>query len=1794
MKTKFPILPLTGTARCLTASAVALFIAHSTQAANDYWIAVPGVSADTNWSDGANWTSPNGGGSTSYNQVEFTGIGASANNNFAVNNVVDQIGGYVVLPIWELDYIPTNGNYTTLIDPGVTVTLGAGQGHLMVGADILTPGAPATSGAVETITITGPGAALQVGGSLNVGQGSSTDADGHNVTLDLSGLDTYEQGGGLGGNGNANWLYVAGSNTVYSSTGPIRANGTLYLAKTNEIILNQDLQICNQSYSNSLPCAVYLGQANSIEIGGSLIVAGAGTSTQGAWMKFNPAFLGGATAPVASITAGGGGRINNFWICNGTGGPQIPGYGLCDFSGGNISMQVNSMQLGSAGNANAQGVLTLDNGTVNANNAVIGNQEVSGGGAGIGVVNLNSNAVYGSTGTLIVNDTLTLGEVTGTATAGTAGTIDISGGALSANTIVNGGGTAVINVTNGLFTVTGQAGTASAPLGTLSFAGSTITLPENPSSANISVSTLATGGKTNIINISVAPPSAHYPVQFALIKYSGGIGGAGFNFGVGTLPALTTGYISNNAANSSIDLVLTSGPSAETWTGSVNNNWDTTTANWLAGGSAATYANGAFVQFLDGANSGTVNLTTSLIPGGLTVSNNAQNFTFNGSGSLAGSYALIKEGTGTLVMDNSGGNSFSGGVDITNGVLQVGNNDGNGTLPAGGITDNGTLVFDQSGQTVNNNTISGSGVLAYAGGGTLNLAGGNTFTGPVVVTNSSTLQIGGSSALGSGSSSSVIVASGSTLDIDGNASTRPLVVSGTGVGGNGVLTDSGGAVYGLTTSVTLAGDSTFSYPNRWDFDASSPGGVVLSTGGNPYNLTLNGSTYFQWQNVSVDPALANINLEGGEFGIVGSTTFGNPTGVLTIGPSAALVFYGGSANFMNKGVDFQSGGYIDNNGGNNIMTGAMTLETGYADFEINSGSLTVSNVLSGSGVFYVQGGTGPVAIDGNSPAFTGSVLLYDGQVTLNGLIGSGVTTEANTTLTGSGTAEGLVDISGGFLPGNANSGATFNAAGGLTLEGGAGLTNGLAPTLSGSSDLTAVTGNLTVNGNTIYINPFSGGLQSGAVYPIITYSGTLTGSFAGAQTLLPTAYSFTVTNITSTTPKQIAVIVSGSAANLTWNNGSGNGQWDVLSSANWTDTVHQVEEQFNNGDNVILNDSITSAASPLTTVTVPSGVTVLPALITASNSAVSYTLQGLGTIGDGASLIKIGTNTLNIDMTNTYSGNTTIAAGTVEITGQFSAASSPIGSSAGSVIISNGATLMINLTGGYSPGDSGFGPKPIIVSGAGANGQGAIQNVGNALYDDSSTLGLGYNVTLAGNTTIGGTSRLDWGYPGYGMTLSSGGSNYNLTVIENQYFRWTDFAIDTNLGNIDIVDSSSSGYTWELDGMGGSLGNPTNILTVHSNVTMNIVHGSEGYPAAYDSGYAKVIHMLPTATFLDNISGGSGDYRDSTSFVLENGSHFYYYNNTGGNNTGTAFSGPVTLNGLVEFHVGNSLLTFSNVISGSGGIYVDLYGGNPPLVFAAANTYMGITDLRTNMNLALIGNGSISDSTPISLSPGATLAVTNRVDGTLTLTSGQTFEGRGTVAGVLVAGSGSVLLPGITSTTTNVGLLTVSGNATLGGSALFKLNNTTNDVLSVGGTLTYGGILTLTNISATPLAGGQTFKLFNAASYSGAFASISPATPGAGMTWNTNNLKVNGTISIVSTAPPRITSIAVHGTTLTIVATNAPANAQYVLMESTNVTKPLPWTPVFTNNFNSLGALNLSTNVINPNIPYEYYILQVQ
>ena len=84
----------------------------------------------------------------------------------------------------------------------------------------------------------------------------------------------------------------------------------------------------------------------------------------------------------------------------------------------------------------------------------------------------------------------------------------------------------------------------------------------------------------------------------------------------------------------------------------------------------------------------------------------------------------------------------------------------------------------------------------------------------------------------------------------------------------------------------------------------------------------------------------------------------------------------------------------------------------------------------------------------------------------------------------------------------------------------------------------------------------------------------------------------------------------------------------------------------------------------------------------------------------------------------------------------------------------------------------------------------------------------------------------------------------------------------------------------------------------------------------------------------------------------------------------------------------------------------------------------------------------------------------------------------------------------------------------------------------------------------------------------------------------------NASLSYVP-VPGQTTGIAVHGKSLTITSTNGVPNGTFTLLESTNLLRPASqWIPVLTNTFNASGNLNLTTNVINPGAPDEFYMIE--
>jgi hypothetical protein len=201
-------------------------------------------------------------------------------------------------------------------------------------------------------------------------------------------------------------------------------------------------------------------------------------------------------------------------------------------------------------------------------------------------------------------------------------------------------------------------------------------------------------------------------------------------------------------------------------------------------------------------------------------------------------------------------------------------------------------------------------------------------------------------------------------------------------------------------------------------------------------------------------------------------------------------------------------------------------------------------------------------------------------------------------------------------------------------------------------------------------------------------------------------------------------------------------------------------------------------------------------------------------------------------------------------------------------------------------------------------------------------------------------------------------------------------------------------------------------------------------------------------------------------------------------------------------------------------------------------------------------------------------------------------------SGATLAPAGTNTTLGITTGANEVGAIAATNGIVLNGTTVIKLKGAgTNDMVqSTSAGITYGGTLSLVNISGVPLAAGDSFEIFCANSYGGAFGTITPSTPGAGLLWNTNQLS-NGVLSVVATPVPSmapvVSSVVTVDGNLIVSGTNGVGSGNYVVLSSTNVVAPLAgWTPLATNNFGADGAF-IFTNPINSDVPQQFYLLKL-
>jgi hypothetical protein len=757
----------------------------------------------TAWSSAGNWVGGAAPGAGA--NVVFSDIGGT-NANTVTNVVVS--GNTEIASLRFSQWGPNETRYHNFeIVSGATLAI-TGAGGLTQLRDVIS-----VASRPMDVKIAGGGTLMVNHETANI---TSLVDYNVNATLDMRDLNNFVADVNRIGFGD--WrLYPNFSTNGYTGAGtstnsqPSRYQPQVWLAKTNIIkaswvdpnnyndlgIRDYALTIGNQSRQGTTSnLRLSLGLSNYFELD-SICWGQAGSGGSGNNYNFN------AANSVALFNGIGGGRMS-VWAQGDAGGVDNSGSNTrgvtVNFSNGRVEAFVDRMFMGlnrtNTTGQTIQATLTFATGFFDANTAYLGYQGIGenlGTGASAvsgptGTVNVNSNGVFR------VNQTLHLGYTTG-ATPGTptypenaSGILNLAGGTAMVSNILIGGVTKLSVANNitmsagGTLIVSNRIATSDKWLTTLNMANSTLALHINGASSDpyVYVTNLITGGAGNTLKLASVSGVISYPAVIPVIAYNS----AAPNFSV-EFPAGLYGYVVNNEANKTVDVVISDVPPKNVvWNGTPGNIWNTSAANWQG---AQVFVDGDSATFDDSAaGSTTVNITGTVIPGsgGVLISNETKAYTLTG-GTIAGTGVITKEGAASLTVDAS-----------SQLALNVNEGDINGSGDLGVVTLASGTTLNYSGDITRLNTAATStssgniiqgltvsdGVFVNTGtvNGSVSMTGG-------VTTNNGTFATTGVSTLAAGA---ILVHNGQFNAGTANANSR-LSVAGT-VTGTGIFTDTTG------------------------------------------------------------------------------------------------------------------------------------------------------------------------------------------------------------------------------------------------------------------------------------------------------------------------------------------------------------------------------------------------------------------------------------------------------------------------------------------------------------------------------------------------------------------------------------------------------------------------------------------------------------------------------------------------------------------------------------------------------------------------------------------------------------------------------------------------------------------------------------------------------------------------------------------------------------------------------------------------------------------------------------------
>jgi autotransporter-associated beta strand protein len=736
----------------------------------------------------------------------------------------------------------------------------------------------------------------------------------------------------------------------------------------------------------------------------------------------------------------------------------------------------------------------------------------------------------------------------------------------------------------------------------------------------------------------------------------------------------------------------------------------------------------------------------------------------------------------------------------------------------------------------------------------------------------------------------------------------------------------------------------------------------------------------------------------------------------------------------------------------------------------------------------------------------------------------------------------------------------ISGSGGLVKDG---------PGTNTLSGVNTFSGNITISNGTLAIAG-SGELGAGVYSDAITDNGTLAYNSTAAQTLTGAISGSGGLNLNGSGSLTLGTtnlfggptILSGGTLQIS----------NALALQNSTLTY--------NGGNFVFNGLTAATLGGLSgaqNLSLLNNAAAAVALTVSGNN--SNTIFSGGMSGSGASLTKAGTGTLTLAGNNSYTSTTTVSAGTLELSAGGAINCGPL---SGAGFLVDGGTLISSGTTSFSALNNAWLQTAGVASLGDVtepNSDGLLVKITGGTFSATS---LTLRRTAIFTTAPTATSPIAAATT-TGLYINGATASVNLGALTVGTGNSSD-TVRVDAGNVIVTNEVLIGHTsntrWEILQVNG--GSFTSLDAINGIVLSQNSGTTPNNSELYVSGGMLTAEKIAFGVATDTV-GGNG-------FLIANGGSLFVgsggivrSNTTGYTSTISLINGtlgakadwasalPMQLNGAsYTFAAADALgaahnISLNNALQGAGGL---IKTGAGVLNLNGTNTYTGSTTVNAG---TLLVNGSLAGG-PVGVASGGTLG------------------GTGVISGAVTVNAGGTMAPG------GLGKLTVNNNLTLAGgsSTAMQVQHSprTNSSVTISGSLTNGGTLLVNG--GLDLAAGDTFKLFNAASYFGTFTNVILPVLHAGLGWNTSLLNSSGTISVIVIATPVINSASMSGNHFVLSGTGGLGSSNFYLLGSTNLGAPVTnWTRLQTNQFDAIGNFTV-TNTINPAWLQTFYRLQLQ